>query len=321
MIDLSNARVSQVSKIKQRDNSFVIKWKGKVAKRTLSAETREEAEAWVEKIRLCVGDQEFTENSPDKIIVRSDDGTKVELKREDTDKRYPNNATLYRKLKEKLNKVPKANKKRRKTEHMKRPNQLLSSIPNEKEVRLNNKSAAKFGDITNPFRAQLESLEKYLMNDKWFKLFKFEKGSRITYYQKEMPFGFVSSNKKPWMILLFLYLIFYLFFGFGLMLKLLTFVVLPLFYFKPILKLNKQSVIYRSSRVVDYSPKIVFEYLKSHYRQEVKFCGGRVLKNLKEISCDNEKQIKAYHFKFEPAYDDLTEIFQKETSAVAQEYW
>lgn len=92
-------------------------------------------------------------------------------------------------------------------------------------------------------------------------------------------------------------------------------------FFKPLLKINKNSVVYRSSNVVEYSPKNVFEYLKTHYRQEVKYCGGRIIKDCAELSSDPDSHTIEYAFKFEPAYDDVTKLFKKSSEAVAQQYW
>jgi hypothetical protein len=117
------------------------------------------------------------------------------------------------------------------------------------------------------------------MNDDWFKLYTFDRGSRITKYEKEKPIKYSKANQKFYIGVLVIYLLDWLYFdyGFSFITLLITFAMLS--YFKPIVKIAKSNTVYRSSKVVDYSAKIIFDYLKSHYRQEVKFCGGRVFKD------------------------------------------
>ena len=245
----------------------------------------------------------------------------LEMEKQETEKLFPKNADLFRKLKTKLNKSPKIVKKRRKTEHVNRANIPRMTNPGEKEVRLNNHSSAEFGSISDSFRKQLESIEKYLINEQWFTLNNFEKGSRICYFQKEKPLYVVKKNRPIWTVLLCLYTILQFIFDYQIILALLLLISIPLWYKKPMLEINKKSTVYRATKVAEYSPKIVFEYLKLHYRQEVKFCGGRVLKNCKELSYDQEKQTKSYQMKLEAAQNSFSQIFDEEATASVKEYW
>lgn len=248
-------------------------------------------------------------------IVKSD---KVEL-----DLKYSDNTDLFKKLQNKLATKSRATRKGRKTEHTKNKNKKLPRMTNvEKEVRLEKGSVAEFGEITNNFRAQLSVVEKYLMNDDWFKLYKFDKGSRITKHQTEKPFIVNKAVKKFYIAAVIIYLLDWIIFDFGFGFISLLIVLGILSYVKPIVKITKNNTVYRSSKVVDYSSKIIFEYLKSHYRQEVRFCGGRIFKDCSELSSRPEKQLIEYGFKFEPAFDDLSKIlFQMDSKATAQQYW
>ena len=145
------------------------------------------------------------------------------------------------------------------------------AVNKEVEVRLEDEISAEFGYLSNDFRIQLECISEYLSNIEWFKLYKFENGSRITTFHKEEVFKIVSDSQQIWMTYFHLFLMAYFIFEFEWAMKIFIIAALPLALFKPFICLNKKSIVYRASKVVDYSPKIVFEYLKSHYRQEVQF--------------------------------------------------
>ena len=129
---------------------------------------------------------------------------------------------------------------------------------------------ANFGDIPDKFKKQLESIEKYLSDDDLFKLHKFENSSRITVFRKERPYSINKKYKKIWMIALAVLFILYLLFSFKIFMILMITILALLSIKKPPLIVNKCHSIYRSSNVVEYSSKLVFDYLLDNYRKEVK---------------------------------------------------
>jgi hypothetical protein len=280
-IDLEKSSVSQLMPIKGRKYSFCIK-EGPKGNRevNLSAENEKEAQTWINLINLCTPDDDLPIWETNKIDASRN--TNVQISKTDkaeSDPKYSNNTDLFTKLKNKLVAKTRATRKSRKTVHVKQNKKLPRMTNVEKEVRLEKGSVAEFGEITNNFRVQLAVIEKYLMNDDWFKLYKFDKGSRITKHQTEKPFIINKPVKKFYIAAIVIYLLDWLIFDFGFGFISLLIILGILSYLKPIVKITKNNTVYRSSKVVDYSSKIIFEYLKSHYRQEVRFCGGRVFKD------------------------------------------
>ena len=164
-------------------------------------------------------------------------------------------------------------------------------------------------------------MKKYLSDDDLFKLYKFENSSRITVYKKEKPYEVNKKYKKIWIIALVLLFILYLLFNLQTFLILLLVVWIPLNLKKPLLIFNKCHNVYRSSNVVEYSSKLVFDYLLDNYRNEVKYWSGRVIRDWKEECVKPDQHITLYKFKFEPAINDIKSMYKNPSDAKAEQYW
>lgn len=193
--------------IKSRKHSFCLKTKqGK--EYFFSANDRETAEEWLGMLEAAVPNEN---TSPEKTTVKKspDAADDQDVKRLDTDHRFPNTKDLFKKVRDRmtLQKTQTKKKKARKTEAIKRSpkDQLLSnSIPVEEVVvKAEPKQVVytDFGDVSklsNDFKTQLETIEYYLSNDELFKLEKYHNSSRIAKYQKEKPIHVIKSAKKLW---------------------------------------------------------------------------------------------------------------------------
>ena len=319
-IDLSQVVISNVMSIKNRDNSFSIRISpSSKIEVCFSAESTQEAENWVKLISQVskAGKSMLSETVVPEI--EEIDG----LKKKDTDQMFPNQTDLFRMLK---NKLDKKGTKGRKTEVIKRdkvpslegkPLSFNQKVISEPEIT----TKAVFGDIPLVFRKQLESLEHYLTNDDLFKLHKYDNMSRITTFQKGPAFTIEKKSRIPWIGAFVVFLITFWLFGLFYASALMTMLAIPLTYYKPLVHISQNSIVYRSSNVVEYSDKTVFDYLKKHYREEVKLCGGKIVKDYNELSSDPDKHLIEYSFNFLPAADDITQIFNVPTKAKAQQYW
>jgi hypothetical protein len=97
--------------------------------------------------------------------------------------------------------------------------------------------------------------------------------------QKDPAYKYNKKVKGPWIGALIVSFMAYYLFGFTTSSIAMLSLLAPLMYYKPLVSINHNSIIYRSSNVVEYSAKTVFDYLKKYYREEIKFCGGRIIKD------------------------------------------
>ena len=331
LIELSNAKITNVMPIKGRKYCFWIKLnQGKGREFNLSANDLDTANLWISMIDSWIqGDDKLEENG-DKVVQEEFD-INDDIKNRDSDTKFSNTQTFKEKFKQRITQTRSTRvtkRKTRATEYVREDskNGLSSAAPtfeqtlNEKEDIAN----ADFGDVSglsNEFKTQFENIDKYLSEEDLFKLLKYDKSSRVMIYKKEKPYQMNKANKKLWGIALVVSVLLWFLFDWWVFNYAIIGAFIYLVIQKPLISKKDTPYVYKSWNIVDFSSTHVFEYLKLHYRKELKISSGRLIKNMKETGNNPEKHLTNYNFQFERSFNDIWSMNQKPTQAKAQQYW